>query len=57
MAWPRAERVIVGRNMGIAIEPVRFPTSKRYHIRGKVYLIEGDLEILEDRIRKETTVF
>jgi len=57
MAWPRAERVIVGRNMGVAIEPVRFPTSKRYHIRGKVYLIEGDLEILEDRIRKETTVF
>ena len=41
------ERMITGEDMGIALQPVRFPLSKRYHIRGKVYLIEADLEILD----------
>ena len=57
MAWPRAERTIAGTDMGVALRPVRVPLDKRYHVRGKIYLIDGDLDVLEDRIRKEMPIF
>lgn len=57
IAWPKAGNIIAGKDMGVALQPVPVPPSKRYHVRGKVYLIEGDLEILKDRICKETTIF
>ncbi len=56
MAWPRASGIIAGPHMGVALQPLRFPRNRRYHIRGKLYLMDADLEILLDRIRKETTV-
>ncbi len=57
MAWPRANDVISGQDLGVALQPVHFPLNRRYHIRGKVYLLEGNLEILKDRIGRETTIF
>jgi len=58
LAWPKAHGVIhrSGTAVGIALEPVEFSLRHRYHIRGKVYLVEADLEALRDRINKEITV-
>lgn len=55
MAIHHASHVINegGTMVGVALEPVSFPLSRRYHVRGKVYLLDGDLDIVEDRIRKE----
>ncbi len=58
MAWPKAHGVIhhPGTTIGIALEPVEFSLRHRYHVRGKVYLVNRDLEMLRDRINKEITV-
>ncbi len=57
MAWPKSRKVLSGpgQSPGIALEPVSFGLNKRYHTRGKIYLIDGNLEMLRDRIQKEIT--
>jgi hypothetical protein len=58
MAWPKSCGVINGSGkIGVKLKPIDFPISKRYHIRGKIYMVECDLEVLKDRILKETNVF
>ncbi len=59
MAWPKASGVVAkgGLQIGVTLEPITFGLDRRYHVRGKVYLLQGDLESLSDRIRKETAVF
>ncbi len=58
LAWPKAHGLVhnSGTVIGIALEPVDFSLRHRYHIRGKVYMVNGDLEALRDRINKEITV-
>ncbi len=55
MAWPHARGVFAPGDgqMGVILQPVRFPRSRRYHLRGKIYLIDGDRETLADRISKD----
>jgi hypothetical protein len=55
LAIHHASRVISkgGTRVGIALEPYTFPLNRRYLVRGKVYLMEADLDVIEDRIRKE----
>ena len=56
MAWPRSARIHYGQSSpGIAIDPVEFSMGHRYHIRGKIFIVEGSLEVLKDRIDKEIT--
>ncbi len=58
LAWPGAEGAFAdgGKEIGISIEPISFPLRKRYLLKGKVYIMEGDLDILRDRISKETGI-
>ncbi len=58
MAWPKAHGVTFesGSSIGISLEPVDFSLRHRYHIRGKLYLLQADLDVLKDRINKEITV-
>ena len=37
----------------MALEPVS-SLDERTHVRGKIYLMEADMEVVADRIRKET---
>ena len=55
MAINHASRVISerGTRVGIALEPYSFPLSRRYHVRGKIYLMQADLDVIEDRVWKE----
>jgi hypothetical protein len=56
LAVHNASRVITlkGENrIGLALEPVSFPLKGRYHVRGKIYLMQADLDIIADRVRKE----
>ncbi len=59
MAWPKASGVVAGTDLkiGVTLQPARFPANRRYHIRGKIYLLDSDLEILKDRIGKEMSIF
>lgn len=56
LAIHNASRMISlkGENrIGLALEPVSFPLKGRYHVRGKIYLMQADLDIIADRVRKE----
>ena len=52
MAWNNAKNVTAKPKPGMILKstPIR---NKRIHVRGKIYLVEADLDVLEDRIRKE----
>lgn len=41
------------QSIGVSLKSIEIPLHKRYHVRGKLYLITGGLDVLEDRIRKE----
>ena len=58
MALQGAAGVSAGNGMkiGVSINPIKFPTSRRYLIRGKIYLMNNDLEVLRDRISKECNI-
>ncbi|MCK0148087.1 hypothetical protein MWU78_20745 [Arenibacter sp. F26102] len=57
MVWNNSNGVSGdGKEIGVSLTPVNFELHKRYHVRGKVYLMEGDLEVLRDRISKETGI-
>jgi hypothetical protein len=58
MAWPKARYVILRpevNQLGVALEPVEFSLRRRYHLRGKVFLMDTSLEVIRDRIQKEIT--
>jgi len=58
LAWPKARHVILepeANRLGIALEPVEFSLRRRYHLRGKVFLMTASLEVIRDRIQKEIT--
>lgn len=56
MVWNRPDHVFSegGTTIGVALTPIVFDLDRRYHVRGKIYLFEGSLEVLKDRISKET---
>ena len=58
IALPNASGIVAeaGLRIGVNLQPFKFPRNRRYHIRGKIYLWEGDLEILRERIRREIAV-
>ena len=58
MAWPNSQAIIAEKNglTGLELEPRTFPPKRRYHLRGKIYLMQGDLESLKQRIIRETAV-
>lgn len=54
IAWTNASSVTsTNSKVGVSLKLVEFGLDKRYHVRGKLYLIDNSLEVLEDRIRKE----
>ncbi len=53
MAFNDAEGVTVNKTLGVILKPVT-ALGKRRHVRGKIFLMEADLEVVADRIRKET---
>ena len=56
LAWPRAIGATVeGSTLAISLEPVEISWKHRYHLRGKVYVLEAGLEVLKDRIGREIT--
>ncbi len=59
LVWPGAKGAFAsgGEEIGVIIKPISFPLKRRYLLRGKVYLMEGDLEILRDRISKEVNIY
>ena len=55
MAWNRGQGVSAARKPEVILESAAI-VGKRIHVRGKVYLIKGSLDVLADRIRKELHV-
>ncbi len=53
MAWNRSRSAMTGNRPGIELPSVS-AVGKRVHVRGKLYLMETDLDVMADRIRKET---
>ena len=53
MAFNDAQGVTVGKTLGVILKPV-MALGKRCHVRGKIFLMEADLEVVADRIKKET---
>lgn len=58
MAWPKADRALAagGEEIAITLKSIRTPRGRRVHFRGKLYWVEGDLEVLRQRIQWETTI-
>lgn len=56
MAWNNYSNITLDGGPGVVLKPVEFALHKRYHVRGKVYLVEGDLDVLGDRIKKELNI-
>lgn len=56
MVWNRADHVFLqnGTTIGVALTPIEFNLDRRYHIRGKIYLFDGSMDVLKDKINKET---
>lgn len=55
MAWNHARGVFAGPTPGVTLEAISI-LNKRIHRRGKVYLMDADLDVLKDRIRKELNI-
>jgi hypothetical protein len=53
MAWNSGGGVKTGQRPGIVLHPVA-AVGKRVHVRGKIYMMEAGLDVVKDRIRKET---
>jgi hypothetical protein len=56
LAFHNTSRVISPKGesrVGLALEPVSFPLKGRHHVRGKVFLMQADLDVIADRVRKE----
>jgi len=57
IAWTNASSVTsTYSKVGVLLKAVEFGLNKRYHVRGKFYLINNSLDVLEDRIRKELNI-
>ncbi len=56
MAWNNISNVSLSEGPGIILKPVESTLNRRYHVRGKVYLVDGDLEVLGDRINREMNI-
>jgi len=52
MAWNNSKKVTVDTKPGMILDASTI-MNKRIHVRGKIYLMHADLDVLEDRIRKE----
>jgi hypothetical protein len=59
LAWSHADAVRAddGLKIGSVLRSVDPPGGRRYHVRGKIYLMDGSLEILRDRVSKELSLF
>lgn len=55
MAWNSATGASAGTQPSVTLKPVA-AFGKRCHVRGKIYLMESGLDVIEDRIKKEMTV-
>jgi hypothetical protein len=53
MAWNRTAGLAADKEPGIVLQRIAAP-GKRVHVRGKIFLMEADLDVVADRIRKET---
>ena len=57
IAWTNAASVTSNNSkVGVSLKVVEFGLNKRYHVRGKLYLIDNNLDVLEERIRKELNI-
>ena len=57
LAWNNASGTFKkGQQIGVSLKSIEVPLHKRYHVRGKIYLFEGTMEVLKDRIRKEMSI-
>ena len=56
MAWDNSEKVQQEEgNIGVSLKIPEFDLTKRYFVRGKIYIFEGNLESLGLRISRELT--
>jgi hypothetical protein len=58
IVWPQARNVLTNTHIPcVHADPPPYPAApgKRLHLRGKVYLIEGSLDDLLARVRREVT--
>lgn len=58
MVWPHSQEVIRDKEgkVGLEIDPLKIPVDRRFHLRGKVYLVKGTLDMLAKRISRETQI-
>lgn len=57
LVWNNAQEIVQeDQTIGVKLIEKEYPVDRRYHVRGKVFLLEGDLEALEKRISRELNV-
>ena len=57
IAWTNASSVTSKNSkVGVSLKAVKLGMAKRYHVRGKLYIVDKGLDVLEDRIRKELNI-
>jgi len=56
MAWNNISNVSLSEGPGIILEPVESILNRRYHVRGKIYLVDENIEVLGDRINREMNI-
>jgi len=55
MAWNSAKGVSAEPKPGVILKSISI-IGRRIHVRGKIYLMKADLDVLADRIRKEINI-
>ena len=57
IAWTNASGVTSNNSkVGVLLKAIELGFHKRYHVRGKLYVIDNNLDALEERIRKELNI-
>ncbi|MFY0651797.1 MAG: hypothetical protein JXQ96_07170 [Cyclobacteriaceae bacterium] len=57
LAWTNASGITSSNSkVGVSLKAAEFGLDKRYHVRGKIYLIDNSLEVLKDRVLKELNI-
>jgi hypothetical protein len=57
IAWTNASGVTSNNSkVGVLLKVIELGFHKRYHVRGKLYVIDNNLDALEEKIRKELNI-
>ena len=54
LVWNNTQEAVQeNQTIGVKLKETAYPVDRRYHVRGKLYLVEGNLETLRQRILRE----